>query len=86
MNTTDFIRQLAAQLNISQKQAKRLLQQELSAIGDQLAEGNDVVIRGFGKFSLRDAKTAGKQPAASKNVVFKAARKFRDRVRNWRPE
>ena len=85
MNTSELIRQLAQQLNITQKQARHLLQQELSAITEQLTLGNDVVVRGFGKFSLRKI-TSRKTPATTgQTVAFRAAQKFRERVKGWRP-
>ena len=86
MNTTEFIRQLAQQLNISQKQARQLLQQELSAIAEQLAAGNEVVIRGFGKFGLREPRKTRNNPSQGKRVSFRASPKFQQRIRRWRPE
>jgi nucleoid DNA-binding protein len=86
MNTTDLIKQLATQLAITQKEAHRLLHQELKAITEQLAEGKQVIIRGFGTFSLRPARQ-GKTPAEqSSHVAFKASQKFREKIKSWRPE
>jgi len=85
MNTSELIRQLAQQLNITQKQARHLLQQELSAITEQLAQGNDVVVRGFGKFSLRKIASRNTPATPGQTVAFRAAQKFRERVKGWRP-
>jgi nucleoid DNA-binding protein len=85
MNTSELIRQLAQQLNITQKQAKQLLQLELSAIAEQLALGNEVVVRGFGKFSLRDSRSRKSPVSTTRTVAFRAAQKFRERVKGWKP-
>lgn len=84
MNTGDLIKQLSQKLEITQKEAQRLLNQELNAISQQLAKGNHVVIRGFGTLLLRDA-----QPLADnlprKNIIFRASEKFKELVKPWRP-
>ena len=84
MNTSELVRQLASQLNITQLEAKRLLQQELAAISAQLGAGNDVIVRGFGKFSLRES-TASKTRGPQTTVSFKAAQKLRDFISGWKP-
>ena len=86
MNTTDLIRHLARQLDISQTQAKLLLKQELAALADQLEQGNEVVIRGFGKFSLRESTSGLATGNRKPTVIFKASQKFRDLVKSWKPE
>ncbi len=78
MNTSELIHHLARELGISQKAAKQLLEQELSAIAEQLGQGNEVVVRGFGKFTPRFSGKRG-------SVGFKAAQKLRDAVKRWRP-
>lgn len=85
MNTTDLIIQLADKLSISQKQARRLLYQEMDAIAEQLSEGKHVIIRGFGTFGLRDSRTTKQQAVATKNIFFRASQKFKDFVKPWRP-
>lgn len=86
MNTTDLIKQLATQLAITQKEAHRLLHQELNAITEQLAEGKQVIIRGFGTFSLRPARPGKTSGEHSNNVAFKPSQKFRENIKSWRPE
>lgn len=84
MNTGDLIKQLSESLDITQKEARRLLYQELDAISQQLAEDNNVIIRGFGTLRLREGKAVpGKTPR--KGILFKASQKFKDLVKPWRP-
>ena len=68
MNTNDLIKQLSLKLNITQKEARRLLYQELDAIALQLSEGNNVIIRGFGTFGLRNGRTLAGKPV--RKTVF----------------
>jgi len=84
MNTGDLIKQLSQRLSITQKEAQRLLYQELDAISQQLARGNEVVIRGFGTLLLRKARPLVDN-TPRKNVIFRAAQKFKDLVQSWRP-
>jgi nucleoid DNA-binding protein len=86
MNTTDLIKQLAEKLAITQKEAHRLLHQELNAIAAQLAEGHQVTIRGFGSFSLRQTRSPKGTPEQPNTVAFKASQKFKDAIKAWRPE
>jgi len=84
MNTGELIKQLSQKLDITQKEAQRLLHQELDAISQQLAKGNHVVIRGFGTLLLRDAKPLPDN-SPRKNIIFRASQKFKDLVKPWRP-
>ncbi|MDH5484436.1 MAG: HU family DNA-binding protein [Gammaproteobacteria bacterium] len=86
MNTSELIKQLATQLAITQKEAHRLLHQELNAITEQLAEGKQVIIRGFGTFSLRPTRSRKASTQDTHTAGFKASQKFRDAVKTWRPE
>ena len=86
MNTTELIKQLAEKLAITQKEAHRLLHQELDAIASQLADGKNVTIRGFGSFSLRQSRSRKETTEAPNTVAFKASQKFKDTIKAWRPE
>ncbi|MCW8955341.1 MAG: HU family DNA-binding protein [Gammaproteobacteria bacterium] len=85
MNTTDLIIQLSEQLCISRAEARRLLQQELSAISQQLSEGKNVIIRGFGTLGLRNLRASKKNPHPGQTVFFRASQKLKALVRPWRP-
>jgi len=85
MNTTDLITQLSEQLNISKAEARRMLQQELSALGQQLAEGKHVIIRGFGTLGLRNVRASKANPDPGQTVFFKASQKLKAIIRPWKP-
>lgn len=85
MNTSELVRQLAKLLDIPQHKAKQLLYQELDAIAEELARGNEVIVRGFGKFSPRRVKTGKNAPQGDTTASFKAAPALRDGVKGWRP-
>lgn len=85
MNTTDLIIQLSKQLNISQGEARRLFQQELSGIRQQLSEGKNVIIRGFGTLGLRNIRASKKNPNPGQTVFFRASQKLKAIIRPWRP-
>ena len=80
MNTGELIKQLAKNLNITQKQARRLLEQELDAIAEQLSLDHSVIIRGFGSFSVKQTRSQ------NLSTAFKASKKLKDRVKSWSPE
>ncbi|MCW9014151.1 MAG: HU family DNA-binding protein [Gammaproteobacteria bacterium] len=83
MTTSELIRQLAQQLNITQKEAHRLLHQELDAMARHLGEGKNVIIRGFGTLGLRDSRNI---QSGRKNLFFRASQKLKDFVKPWKPE
>ena len=85
MNTTDLIKQLSEQLNISRAEARRMLKQELSALSQQLSEGKNVIIRGFGTLGLRNIRASKKTPDPGQTVFFRASQKLKSIVRPWRP-
>jgi nucleoid DNA-binding protein len=78
MNTSELIRQLARELKISQKTARQLLEQELTAIAEHLGQGDEVVVRGFGRFTPMTRRQG-------RSISFRAAQKFREAVKRWRP-
>lgn len=85
MNTTDLIMQLSEQLGISRAEARRMLQQELSALSLQLSEGKNVIIRGFGTLGLRNVRPGKNKQNPGQTVFFRASQKLRAIVRPWRP-
>ena len=85
MNTTDLIKQISERLSISRAEARRLLQQELDAMGQHLSEGRNIIIRGSGILGLRNIRAAKNNPNPGKTVFFKASQKLRTFVGSWRP-
>ena len=89
MNTADLIDQVAAQGGITKAQAKSLVDGVFGAIRDAAAKGDEVSLPGFGKFKVQSkpARTgrnpstgAAIQIAASKKIVFQAAKVLKDAV------
>lgn len=89
MNKSELIKVVAAENAMTQTLASTLIESVLRHIGSALAEGYEVDLHGFGKFSVtyREART-GRNPAtgeavqiaASHKVSFKAAKALKDSV------
>jgi DNA-binding protein HU-beta len=90
MNTAELVDHVASQDDkITKAQAKALVEGVLGAIRDAAVKGEEVSLAGFGKFKVQ-AKPArtGRNPstgaaieiAASKKVVFQAAKALKDAV------
>ncbi len=89
MNKTELVKKVAAESELSQKQAAAVVDSVLSTIVDTVAAGESVALLGFGTFERkhRDART-GRNPAtgeamefaASDTPVFKAGKAFKEKV------
>ncbi len=89
MNKTELIKKVAAENELSQKDAAAVVNSVLNTVMDSLAAHDPVALAGFGTFSCkhRDARQ-GRNPAngatidipASNTPVFKAAKAFKDKV------
>ena len=89
MNKAELIKKVAAENELSQKDAAAVVDSVLNGIMDSLAAREPVTLFGFGNFSCkhRDARQ-GRNPAngeiieiAASNIpVFKPARMFKDKV------
>ena len=87
MNKLELIKLVAAENAITNALAEKLIESTLGYIGGALALGGEVNLKDFGKFFLmhRNARI-GRNPAtgeavqiaASRKVVFKAAKALRD--------
>ncbi len=53
MNKSDFIERLAAELEVSKKEAEHIYKTFLGIIISELKAGNEVTLTGFGTFSSR---------------------------------
>ena len=53
MNNKEFIAELSKRLGYNQKETTQLVDATVSAIGEQLEEGNAVLIQGFGTFRVK---------------------------------
>ncbi len=89
MNKTQLINKVAADTDLSQKQAAAAVESVLNSIMDSLGAREPVSLVGFGSFSCRhrDARS-GRNPAtgeamdfaASNTPVFKAGKAFKEKV------
>ena len=89
MNKTELVKKVAAENNLSQKDAAAAVESVLDSIVASLAAREPVTLIGFGTFSCkhRDART-GRNPATGKEIkiaasntpVFKAGKAFKDKV------
>jgi nucleoid DNA-binding protein len=89
VNKNELIAHVADQSGSSKTDAATAVDAVLDAIADQLAEGNSVVLAGFGTFETRDrAARTGRNPqtgetieiAASTSAAFKPAAALKRRV------
>ncbi|MBR4474030.1 MAG: HU family DNA-binding protein [Oscillospiraceae bacterium] len=89
MNKSELIKKVAAENDLSQKAAAKVVDSVLGSIMDSLAARKPVTLIGFGTFTCRhrDART-GRNPAtgkamkfaASNTPIFKAGKAFKDKV------
>ena len=89
MNKTHLIDAVAKTTKLSKKDSELAINAVLSTITDTLAEGEKVVLVGFGTFEVRNrAERQGRNPVtgetitipASKSPAFKAGKGLKDRV------
>jgi integration host factor subunit alpha len=80
---------LQDRLGISQQESRQLVERFFKIMKETLTQGEDLLISGFGKFSVRQKKARrGRNPqtkesltiGARKVVVFKASRVLRQRL------
>jgi DNA-binding protein HU-beta len=90
MNKTELVDAIALESGLSKADSARALSACLDTITEVLADGNTLVLPGFGTFSVskRSART-GRNPqtgavikiAATKAAKFKAGKKLKEAVR-----
>ena len=80
---------LQDQLGISRQESRQLVERFFKIMKDTLSQGEDLLISGFGKFSVRHKKARrGRNPQTKENltisarkvVVFKASGVLRQRL------
>ena len=89
MNKSELVKQIAERAGLTQAQATTALQAFEASIIDELANGGEVALIGFGTFKVTDrAARTGRNPqtgaeiqiAASKAPTFKAGKGLKDAV------
>ena len=80
---------LQDQLGISRQESRQLVERFFKIMKDTLSQGEDLLVSGFGKFSVRQKKARrGRNPQTKENltisarkvVVFKASGVLRQRL------
>lgn len=73
VNKDELAREVAAKSGLDVGQAKRALEATLSAIEEQIGEGNEVRLTGFGKFSVSHrAAREGRNPRTGESMQIAA--------------
>jgi len=84
-----LITHLETQLGMGRQESRQVVERLLKIMKDTLSQGEDLLISGFGKFSVRQKKARpGRNPqtktsmtlAARKVLVFKASGVLRKRI------
>ena len=82
---------LQDQLGLTRQESRQVLERLLGIMKDTLAQGEDLLITGFGKFSVKHKKARrGRNPQtkedlildARKIVVFTTSKVLRNRINN----
>ena len=85
----DMIDRLTIRLRITRQDARQIVDKFFEEISQNLADGKEVKISGFGNFELKDKKSRpGRNPKTGESipvkarrvVTFKAGQKFRTRI------
>lgn len=89
MNKPELVSKVSNQTNYTKKQVEEVMSSIVNVIMDALANGDKVVLSGFGTFEVHErAKKTGRNPQTgeeiliegSKAPVFKSAKVFKDFV------
>jgi len=84
-----LISRLQTQVGLSKQESRAVMEEVLKIIKDTLASGEDLLISGFGKFSVRHKNARrGRNPQTKENlilrerkvVVFKTSGVLRNRI------
>lgn len=89
LTKADMIDRLTIRLRITRQDARRIVDKFFEEVSQNLADGKEVKISGFGNFELKDKKSRpGRNPKTGESipvkarrvVTFKAGQKFRTRI------
>jgi integration host factor subunit alpha len=90
LTKNDLVKALAKENGFQKKQSIEIVETLLEIIKSSLSSGDDVLISGFGKFSVREKRARrGRNPATGEDmklaarrvVTFKCSGKLRDKIR-----
>jgi len=75
MTKTDLAAKIAAQHNLTKKDAAGIVETVLGTISDGLKAGDRIALKGFGKFATKDKKArTGRNPLTGAAVEIAATR------------
>ena len=75
MNRTELAQQVASKAGLDSGDAKKAVDAVFEVVTDELGNGNEVAISGFGKFSVSDrAARQGVNPATGEKIQIKASK------------
>jgi DNA-binding protein HU-beta len=75
MNKTQLVEAVAADSGLSKADASRAIESFVGTVGKTLKKGDEVVITGFGKFSVvKRAARQGVNPRTGEKVKIKASK------------
>ena len=89
LTKADMIDRLTIRLRITRQDARQIVDKFFEEISQNLADGKEVKISGFGNFELKEKKSRpGRNPKTGESipvkarrvVTFKAGQKFRTRI------
>jgi integration host factor subunit alpha len=91
LTKADLIERIQSNNDLTNKQSTDAVKATIGIIKDALADGEDVLISGFGKFCVKEkAERKGRNPATGEDkmlparrvVTFKCSGKLRERINN----
>lgn len=75
MNKSELVDAIASDASLSKAEAGRALEAVLNTVMDSLSKGDQVVLTGFGTFTVRDrAARTGRNPQTGASIEIKAAK------------
>ncbi len=94
MNNKDFILALASRIGRTQVDTQRLVTAVLNAMSDNLIEGNNIAVKGFGTFEIKKKhERVMINPSTRKRILvppklvlgFKPDESFKSTIKQTRP-
>ena len=89
MNKSEMIEAMSQELNLPQRDASSIITTILDSMTDALAKGDNIEIRGFGSFSVKEYGTYyGRNPKTGEKIkvkpkklpFFKVGKELKERV------
>lgn len=73
MTKKEIVKQVASNLNMSQKDIQKVLEECLACMGDSLYKKESVILKDFGTFSIQRSKErSGRNPINGERIVIPA--------------